>query len=88
MVCPITSRIRGDEFAIILTDAMVSIPLDTESELRCNKITNIRNSLFSDKIGELLPEYHDKILEKIKSAFDNFSIDLSEKSIKAKHIDS
>lgn len=88
MVCPITSRIRGDEFAIILIDAMVSIPLDTESELRCNKITNIRNSLFSDKIGELLPEYHDKILEKIKSAFDNFSIDLSEKSIKAKHIDS
>jgi mRNA-degrading endonuclease toxin of MazEF toxin-antitoxin module len=88
MVCPITSTIRGDEFAIILTDAMVSSPLDKESELRCNKVTNIRNSLFSDKIGELLPEYHDKILEKIKSAFDNFSIDLSEKSIKAKHIDS
>jgi mRNA-degrading endonuclease toxin of MazEF toxin-antitoxin module len=74
MVCPITSRIRGDEFAIVLTDEMVSIPLDAESELRCNKITNIRNSLFSDKIRELLPEYHDKILEKIKSAFDDETV--------------
>ncbi len=74
MVCPITSRIRGDEFAIILKDGMVSIPLDAESELRCNKITNIRNSLFSDKISELLPEYHDQILEKIKSAFDDETI--------------
>lgn len=74
MVCPITSRIRGDEFAIVLTDEMVSIPLDAESELRCNKITNIRNSLFSDKIGELLPEYHDKIIEKINSAFDDKGI--------------
>ena len=71
MVCPITSRIRGDEFAIVLTDEMVSNPLDLESEMRCNKITTIRNSLFSSKIGELLPEYRDIVLEKINSAFDD-----------------
>ncbi len=71
MVCPITSRIRGDEFAIVLTDEMVSNPLDLESEMCCNKITTIRNSLFSSKIGELLPEYRDMVLEKINSAFDD-----------------
>lgn len=67
---------------------MLSSSLEIESEVRCNKVTTIRNNLIISKIGELLPEYYDKILEKIKSAFDNFSIDLSEKSIKAKHIDS
>ena len=71
MVCPITSRIRGDDFAIVLTDEMVSSPLDVESEMRCNKITTIRSSLFSSKIGKLLPEYHNKVLGKIKSAFDD-----------------
>ena len=71
MVCPITSRIRGDEFAIVLTDEMVSNPLDVESEIRCNKVTTIRNSLFSSKIGSLLPEHHNQVLEKIKSAFGN-----------------
>ena len=74
MVCPITSKIRGDEFAIILTDEMVSNSLDVESEIRCNKITTMRNSLFSSKIGELLPEYHDMVLEKINSAFDDRKI--------------
>ena len=71
MVCPITSRIRGDEFAIILTDEMISNPLDVESEIRCNKITTIRNSLFSSKIGSLLSEYHDEVLEKIQKSFDD-----------------
>ena len=65
MICPITSNIREDEFAIILTDEMVSNPLDVESEIRCNKVTTIRNSLFSSKIGELLPEYRDIVLEKL-----------------------
>ena len=74
MICPITSKITGDEFAIILTDKMVSNPLDVESEIRCNKITTIRNSLFSSKIGELLPEYRDIVLERINSAFDNGTI--------------
>jgi mRNA interferase MazF len=71
MICPITSRIRGDKFAIILTDEMLSNPLSVESEIRCNKITTIRNSLFSSKIGSLLPKYHSEVLEKIKSAFEN-----------------
>ena len=71
MICPITSKIRGGEFAIILTDEMVSNPLDVESEIRCNKITTIRNSLFSSKIGSLLSEYHDEVLEKIQKSFDD-----------------
>ena len=71
MICPITSKIRGDEFAIILIDEMVSNPLDVESEIRCNKVTTIRNILFSSKIGELLPEYHDEVLEKIQKSFDD-----------------
>ena len=71
MICPITSRIRGDEFAIVLTDEMVSNPLNVESEMRCNKIATIRNSLFPSKIGELLPEYQDMVLKKINTAFDD-----------------
>lgn len=74
VVCPITSRIRGDKFAIALTDEMVSNSLDVESEMRCNKITTIRNSLFSGKIGELLPEYRNTVLEKINGAFDDEGI--------------
>ncbi len=82
MVCPITSKIRGDEFAIVLTDKMVSNSLDVESEIRCNKITTIRNSLFSSKIGELLPEYHNMVLEKINSAFDDGGIKYFKNSLK------
>ncbi len=82
MVCPITSKIRGDEFAIVLTDKMVTNSLDLESEIRCNKITTIRNSLFSSKIGELLPEYHNMVLEKINSAFDDGGIKYFKNSLK------
>jgi mRNA interferase MazF len=83
MVCPITSRIRGDEFAIVLTNKMVSNPLNVESEMRCNKITTIRNSLFSSKIGELLPEYRDMVLEKINSAFDDGTMKYFTNTIKS-----
>lgn len=88
LVCPITSKLREDRFSVALTDEMLTDSLDLESEIRCNKIATIRKKLIMYKVGELMPEYHDKILEKIKSAFDDFSIDLSEKSIKAKFIDS
>lgn len=48
---------------------MVTKSLDLEGEIRCNKVTTIRNLLLLEKIGELRFEYHDKVLEKIKNAF-------------------
>lgn len=74
LVCPITSKIRGDEFAILLTDEMVTESLDLESEIRCNKVTTIRNSLLLEKIGELRFKYRDEVLEKIQSSFDDGKI--------------
>ena len=71
LVCPITSKLREGEFSVALTNEMLSGSLDLDSEIRCNKIATIRKKLIVFKVGELLPEYHHKILEKIKSAFDD-----------------
>ena len=71
LVCPITSKLRENEFSVALTDEMLSGSLDLDSEIRCNKIATIRKKLIVFKVGELLPKYHHKVLEKIKSAFDD-----------------
>ena len=71
LVCPITSKLRENEFSVVLTDEMLTNSLDLESEIRCNKIATIRKKLIVFKVGELLPEYHHKVLEKINSAFDD-----------------
>jgi mRNA-degrading endonuclease toxin of MazEF toxin-antitoxin module len=42
LVCPITSKIRGDEFSFLLKDEDLLSPLPAESEVRCNKIMTIR----------------------------------------------
>ena len=71
LVCPITSKLRENKFSVALTDEMLTNSLDLESEIRCNKIATIRKKLIVYKVGELLSEYHDEVLEKIKSAFDD-----------------
>ncbi len=71
LACPITSKLRKDEFSVVLTDGMLTNSLDLESEIRCNKIATIRKKLITQKVGELLPEYHYMVLEKINSAFDD-----------------
>ena len=71
MVCPITSKIRGDNFSVLLTENMMTNSLDLESEIRCNKVTTIRNTLIISKVGELLPQHHAIVLKKIQSAFGN-----------------
>ena len=70
LVCPITSKIRGDAFAVLLTDEMVTDSLDIESEIRCNKIMTIRSILVVSKIGEILPAYQERVLDKINRAFE------------------
>lgn len=74
LACQITSKLREDEFSVVLTDEMLTNSLDLESEIRCNKIATIRKKLIMYKIGELLPEYHNEILEKINGAFDDEGI--------------
>jgi mRNA-degrading endonuclease toxin of MazEF toxin-antitoxin module len=74
LICPITSKLREDRFSIILTDEMLTDSLDLESEIRCNKIATIRKKLIMYKVGELLPDYYDEVLEKIKSVFNDEGI--------------
>ena len=53
MVCPITSRLRGDIFSLVLLDSMITIPLNIVSEIRCNKIMTLRHNLITEKAGNL-----------------------------------
>ena len=72
LACQITSTLREDEFTISLSDTMIYQPsISLKGEIRCNKIATIRKSLIFKKIGELLPEYHDEVLEKIQKSFDD-----------------
>ena len=70
LLCPITSIIRSDEFSFFLNDDMLSQALDHISEIRCNKVTTVRNSFIISKIADLLPEYQDEVLVKINDAFE------------------
>ncbi len=50
LVCPLTSTLRGDAFAVRRTDEMLSSPLPLASEVRCNKVTTVRTSLILGRI--------------------------------------
>lgn len=69
MVCPITSRLRGDMFSLLLLDSMISIPLNIVSEIRCNKIMTLRHNLITEKAGCLNEIFHRILLQKLFLAF-------------------
>ena len=68
LVCPLTSTLRGDAFAVRLTDQMLTAPLPLPSEVRCNKVTAVRSSLVLGRISELLPEHYPAVYERIVGA--------------------
>jgi len=69
MVCPITSRLRGDIFSLVLLDSMITIPLNIVSEIRCNKIMTLRHNLITEKAGNLQERFHKILIEKLFMAF-------------------
>ena len=69
MVCPITSKLRGDSFSFLLLDSMITIPLIIVSEIRCNKIMTLRHNLITEKAGNLHINFHRILLEKLYLAF-------------------
>lgn len=70
LVCQITTRLRNDEFSILLTDTQVSEPMPELCEVRCNKIATVRvwDKVILDKISAVKTEVLSSIIDKIKSA--------------------
>lgn len=68
LVCPLTSTLRGDAFAVRLTAEMLSSPLPLDSEVRCNKVTTVRTSLILGRISALQTPHHAAIYERIAAA--------------------
>jgi len=51
LIVPITSRVRGQLFEIVLTEEKLTSPLPALSAVRCNKIHTIRSTRITGKIA-------------------------------------
>lgn len=68
LIAPITSTIRATLFSFPLDNKDLTKPLPKNSEIRCNKITTIRQKLVIDKISFLKKKKHKELVEKICSS--------------------
>ncbi len=66
LMVPLTSAIREEYFSIGVSDGDVESPLPVRSEIRCNKIFTIRNTLILGKLTVLKTESLEKVIEKIR----------------------
>ncbi|TKB96930.1 type II toxin-antitoxin system PemK/MazF family toxin [Pedobacter cryophilus] len=69
LICPITTNVRLTTFSFLLKAEDLTEALPKNSEIRCNKIATIRNSLVLGKISSLKPSALEQVLMKIKSVF-------------------
>lgn len=69
LICPITTTLRLTPFSFPLKNEDMTIPLPEKSEVRCNKITTIRNHLVLDKFSTIKAEALKELLEKIHQCF-------------------
>jgi mRNA interferase MazF len=69
LLCPITSNLRNDSFSFRLENEHLSRPLPKISEVRCNKIVTVRESIIIAKFASLLPSKIPKLIEIIKTVF-------------------
>lgn len=53
LICPITTTLRDTPFSFFLKNEALTFPLPKKSEVRCNKITTIRNHLVINKFSKL-----------------------------------
>ena len=68
LIVPITSRIRGETFEIVLTDDKLTAQLPALSAVRCNKIHTIRQTRITGKIASVTPTALQDIVETIYSS--------------------
>jgi mRNA interferase MazF len=67
IIAQITTNIRKDEFSFELIESELSRSLRSNSEVRCNKITTIDQSLIKRQISKLTPVSVTTLLKQIKS---------------------
>jgi mRNA interferase MazF len=65
LVAQITSSIRRTPFSFMLDNRDLTNPLPLNSEVRCNKITTVRQNLILSKISSLKIEKQEELSEKI-----------------------
>jgi len=70
LLCPITSSLRNDMFSYFLINENLSRSLPKPSEVRCNKITTIRENIIIGKFASLLPSKIPNLIAVIKRSFD------------------
>ncbi len=66
LLCPITSILRNDVFSFRLEKEFLSRPLPKVSEVRCNKIVTVRESLIIAKFASLSHSEIMKLIEVVK----------------------
>ena len=70
LIAQITSVIRKDKFSFRINNSEITTALPKESEIRCNKIATIRNSLVIGKLSSLKPDKHQELVRKIFLVFE------------------
>jgi mRNA interferase MazF len=65
LIAPITSLIRRTPFSFVIDNKDLTNSLPLNSEVRCNKITTMRQSLILGKISFLKIEKQEELSEKI-----------------------
>jgi mRNA interferase MazF len=68
LIVPITSKIRGQLFEIVLTEDKLTSPLPARSVVRCNKLHTIRNTRITGKIATVNSETLREIIETVCQA--------------------
>ena len=68
IIVPITSRIRGQLFEIVLTEDKLTSPLPALSAVRCNKIHTIRNTRITGRIAAVNPTTLKQIVDIVYQA--------------------
>lgn len=68
LLCPITSILRNDIFSFRLENEFLSRPLPKISEVRCNKIVTVRESIIIAKFASLASSQISNLIEVVKKA--------------------
>ena len=70
LIVPITSRIRGEAFEIVLTNDKLTAQLPALSAVRCNKLHTIRRTRIAGKIANVTSARLKEIVETVYMAIN------------------
>lgn len=68
LIVPITSRIRGESFELVLTAEKLTSPLPALIAVRCNRLHTIRNTRITGKVAALTSEALKEVIRVIYRA--------------------